>query len=225
MPKELEKEVAAEVAEGLELTLWASDSLITDPVAISIDPLGGIYYNNGTRLEHSEFDIRGHRDWMTASISFQSVEDRRRFLRTTFDPSKSEDNQEQIEDLNKDGSHDWRDLTVEKESVWRIEDRSGNGYADRTQLYIEDFHDEVTDLANGVEYYDNQVYIAVGPDLWKVSDTDGDGLADKKVSLSHGYAVHIGFGAHGMSGVTMGPDGRIWWGNRRYWNECGRPRW
>ena len=27
-----------------------------------------------------------------------------------------------------------------------------------------------------------------------------------------GIAVHIGFGAHGMSGVTKGPDGRIWWG-------------
>jgi putative heme-binding domain-containing protein len=35
---------------------------------------------------------------------------------------------------------------------------------------------------------------------------------DEKKSLSHGYGIHIGFGAHGMSGVEMGPDGRIYWG-------------
>ncbi len=208
----IRKEVGVEIADGLELSLWASDSLITDPIAISADGIGGIYYTNGSRLQHSEFDIRGHRDWMTESMSFQTVEDRRAFLRKTFAPQKSTENVKQIEDLNHDGSHDWRDLTVEKESVWRLEDRDGDGVADRTQLYIEDFHEEISDLANGVEYGDDHVYVAVGPDLWRTKDIDGDGIADEKESLAHGFAVHIGFGAHGMSGVKMGPDGRIWWG-------------
>lgn len=83
LSQQIRKEVAAKVIDGLELTLWASDSLVTDPVAISMDTKGGIYYTSGTRLEHSEFDIRGFEDWMTASISFQSVEDRRAFLRET----------------------------------------------------------------------------------------------------------------------------------------------
>ncbi len=210
--EKIRDEVAVELAEGLELSLWASDSLITDPIAIGTHPDGGIYYTNGTRLEHSEFDIRGHRDWMTASISFQSVEDRRAFLRETFAPEKSEENKQMMEDLNGDSSHDWRDLTVEKESVWYLEDRSGDGIADRAQLYIEDFHEEISDLANGVEYFDDQVFVSVGPDLWRTWDEDGDGIADGKESLAHGFAVHIGFGAHGMSGVTVGPQGRIWWG-------------
>ena len=208
----IRSEVAVEVAEGLELSLWASDTLITDPIAISADPQGGIYYTNGTRLEHSEFDIRGHRDWMTQSISFETVEDRRAFLRETFAPEKSDENKSQLEDLNGDGSHDWKDLTVEKESVWKIEDTDDDGVADRTQLYIEDFHEEISDLANGVEFFDDEVFIAVGPDLWRTKDTDGDGIADEKESIAHGFAVHIGFGAHGMSGVTVGPNGRIWWG-------------
>ena len=210
--QQMRAETTVEIVSDMELTLWASDSLITDPIAISIDPQGGIYYNNGTRLEHSEFDIRGHRDWMTQSISWESVEDRRSFLRSTFDPSKSEENKDMLEDLNGDGSHDWRDLTVEKESVWRIEDSDGDGYADRAQLYIEDFHEEISDLANGIEYTDGEVFIAVGPDLWKTKDLDNDGVADIKESIAHGFAVHIGFGAHGMSGVKRGPDGRIYWG-------------
>ena len=205
-------EVAIQVADGLQMDLWASDSLLTDPVAISVDPYGGVYYNNGTRIENSEFDIRGHRDWMTQSISFQSVEDRRNFLRSTFAPELSEMNSDMLEDLNGDGSHDWRDLTVEKESVWRLEDRDRDGYADRAQLFIEDFHEEITDLANGVEYSDGDVFVSVGPDLWRTRDRDGDGIADEKESLAHGFGVHIGFGAHGMSGPIRGPDGRIWWG-------------
>ena len=37
-------------------------------------------------------------------------------------------------------------------------------------------------------------------------------MLDTKVSISHGYAVHIGFGGHGMSGAIEGPDGKIYWG-------------
>jgi len=149
---------------------------------------------------------------MTASISFESVEDRRQFLRETLSPENSEKSKEYLEDLNEDGSHDWKDLLIEKEMVWRVSDETGDGLADRSKLYIEDFNEEITDLANGVEFHDGDVYIAVGPDFWKTRDTNGDGIADTKESLSHGWAVHIGFGAHGMSGPIMGPQGRIWWG-------------
>lgn len=210
--EKIRQEVAVKIAEGLELSLWASDSLVTDPIAISMDDKGGIYYTNAVRLEHSEFDIRGHRDWMTESISFQHVEDRRAFLRKTLAPENSEANKNIMEDLNEDGSHDWRDLLIEKETVWRVEDASGDGIADKAKLYIEDFHEEISDLANGVEVNDGDVFIAVGPDLWRTKDTNNDGIADTKESISHGFAVHIGFGAHGMSGVTIGPDGRVWWG-------------
>ena len=211
LSKKIRSEVAVKLAEGLELSLWASDSLVQDPVAISVDPMGGIYYTHTDRITNSEHDIRGYRDWMTISQSWESVEDRRKFLRETYDPSKSDENTA-LEDLNGDGSHDWHDLTVEKERIWRLEDTDGDGVADRTRLYLEDFNEEITDLANGVEFFDGEVFIAVGPDLWRTKDTDGDGIANKTESISHGYAVHIGFGAHGMSGVIMGPDGRLYWG-------------
>jgi len=212
LSEKIKQEVAVKVAEGLELNLWASDSLVTDPIAISMDDQGGIYYTNAARLENSEFDIRGHRNWMTQSISWQHVEDRRTFLRKELAPENSEKNKSIIEDLNEDGSHDWKDLLVEKETVWRVSDSDNDGLADQAKLYIEDFHEEISDLANGVEEHDGDVFIAVGPDLWRTTDVDGDGIADKKESISHGWAVHIGFGAHGMSGVKVGPQGRIWWG-------------
>ncbi len=36
-------------------------------------------------------------------------------------------------------------------------------------------------------------------------------LPMKRHHCLSGYGVHIGFGGHGMSGVEMGPDGKIYW--------------
>lgn len=195
----------------LELSLWASDSLVTDPIAISVAPDGRVFYTKAVRMGNSEFDIRGHQDWMTASISFETVEERRAFLKKTFTDG-SEQSARHLKDLNKDGVLDWRDLTVEKEEVWFITDQSKDGVADRSQRYLEDFNREINDVANGVEYLNGEVYLSVGPDLWRTKDVDGDGMADEKTSISTGWIVHVGFSGHGMSGVTVGPQGRIWWG-------------
>lgn len=202
---------AVKILDGLELSLWASDSLSPDPIALKMDQQGRAYVTRAVRQKNSEFDIRGHRDWMTASIALQSVEDRRNFLRETFAPEKSAEN-EWLEDLNGDGSHDWKDLAVERDQVLLIEDRDGDGVADHSQVFIEGPHTEVTDVSGGVLPFEDDVFLAVAPDLWRLTDTDGDGMADTQTSISHGYQVHIGFGAHGMSGVTYGPDGKIYWG-------------
>lgn len=209
--KEIRENTAVQLAPGLTLSLWASDSLAPDPIALSIDDAGRVYLTRTNRQKNSEFDIRGHRDWMIASIGLQSVEDRRAFLHNTFSPERSKEN-EWLRDLNNDGIHDWHDLTVEQEEVWRLEDESGDGIADVSTRILHDFHEEVTDVAGALLVRKEDVFVGVGPDMWRLKDTDGDGVLDHKESISHGYAVHIGFGGHGMSGVIEGPDGRIYWG-------------
>jgi len=198
-------------APGFALSLWASEPLVANPAGLAIDNLGRIYFTNTTRTGTAEFDIRNHPDWMIASINFRTVEDRRSFLRRELDPSRSEINTF-LQDFNQDGVRDWRDLTVHRERIYRIEDTDGDGLADLSSLLIADFHDEHTDTGLSVLPLGDDVYFAAAPDLWRLRDTNGDGRLDSKESLSHGYGVHIGFGAHGMSGVTMGPDGRIYWG-------------
>ena len=79
LAKEIRENIAPKIAEGLELSLWASDSLAPDPIALDIDKEGNIYLTRTNRQKNSEFDIRGYRDWMTPSISLQTVEDRRAF--------------------------------------------------------------------------------------------------------------------------------------------------
>ena len=202
--------VKPELADSLTLSLWGVDSLVISPIAIDIDDSGKIYYTTTNRQKNSEFDIRGHQDWELASIQLQTIEEKRAFLHSTLSPENSKKN-EWLKDVNKDGSHDWKDMTVETEKVYKVEDINGDGVADRTQLVVNDFHDEVTDVAGGVLVDGKDLYVAVGPDMWRMQDKNGDGIADEKTSMSHGYGIHIGFSGHGMSGVEMGPDGRIYW--------------
>jgi quinoprotein glucose dehydrogenase len=208
--KDIEEQVNPELEEGLTLQIWGPDSLVADPITIDVDDQGHIYYSRTNRRRVSEFDIRSHQDWEISSIGFQSVEDRRAFIRRELDPANSDKNQ-WLPDLNQDGSHDWRDATVEKENVYRLEDTDGDGVADLSQLVVQDFHEEVTDVAGAVMKHGEDLFVGVAPDMWRMQDTNGDGIMDKKTSIAHGFGVHIGFGGHNMSGLTLGPDGRIYW--------------
>ncbi len=209
--KEIRDSVSTQLADGLDLKLWASEKLLANPISIDIDNKGRAYINVTQRSTSSEFDIRGHRDWMIESMTWDEVEDRKEFLHEELAPERSEQN-EWLTDHNGDGSHDWRDLTVEQEEIYTVEDRSGDGIADRSQLYIRDFSTEITDVAGAVLSHNGDVFVGVAPDMWRTTDTDGDGMADTKTSISSGYMVHIGFSGHGMSGATVAPDGRIYWG-------------
>ncbi|MEO5889388.1 MAG: HEAT repeat domain-containing protein [Ferruginibacter sp.] len=211
LARSVESLVKPVVADSsLSVSLWGVDSLVISPIAIDIDDNGKLYYTTTNRQKNSEFDIRGHQDWEIPSIQLQTVEEKRAFLHKVLSPENSKKNT-WLKDVNGDSSHDWKDMTVEKENIYRLEDLNGDGVADQSQLVVDDFHDETTDVAGGLLINGEDLFVAVGPDLWRMKDKNGDGIEDEKTSISHGYGVHIGFSGHGMSGVEMGPDGRIYW--------------
>ena len=209
--KAIEASVSPVLSEGLKLSIWAVDSLVYDPISIQMTDQGELIYSRTNRQKDAEFDIRGHQDWEIRSISLQNIEEKRAFLHAELSPERSSENT-WLADLNGDGSHDWRDMTVQKEQIYRLKDTDGDGYADQSQMMVEDFNDEVTDVAGAVMMGEDALYVGVGPDMWRMVDNNGDGIMDEKSSISHGYGIHIGFGAHGMSGLEMGPDGRVYWG-------------
>jgi quinoprotein glucose dehydrogenase len=207
----VEAMVKPELHKDFQIRVWAVDSLVADPISMRFDEEGRLFYSRTNRRKISEFDIRSHQDWEIKSLKMQSVADRKDFLHDELSPENSNKNK-WLPDINGDGSHDWRDLTVEKENIYRLEDTNDSGLADLAQLVVEDFHEEITDVAGAVLYHEGELFVGVAPDLWKLTDTNGDGLMDTKVSLMHGFGVHIGFGGHNMSGLTIGPEGKIYWG-------------
>lgn len=207
------RQVNLEPIDGLSVDLWASEKLLADPVAISVDYQGRVWAAVTNRSNNSEFDIRRYPDWEHSSMTWTSVEDRRAFLKQELAPENSEQNA-WLDDRNNDGSRDWRDLAVVKEEVILLQDTSGDGRANESRRFLKDFHSEVTDVLGGIYYHNelDELFLGVAPNAWRVKDTDGDLRADTKQAISDGFAVHVGFSGHGMSGVTLGPDGRIYYG-------------
>jgi putative membrane-bound dehydrogenase-like protein len=202
--------VKVEMPPGLELKLWASDELIVDPVALEFDE-NGILYATSTSRNNMPLDIRDHPTWVPTVHTLRSVSDLLDFYRKELAPERSAQNP-WLPDLNQDGSHDLRDLVEVKERIYRIQDTDGDGIADSSRIIIEGFNDDPTyDVAGGLLYNQGDILIGIAPGVWRLKDDNGDGSIDRKIAISEGYSTHPAFGGHGISGLTMGPDGRLYW--------------
>lgn len=202
-------QVDKRAADGLTLALWATEQLLEDPIALDLDDSGNLYVTGSSR-SGGLLDIRGHPTWTTVALTHETVEDHENFLKEELAPARSDEN-DWLPDLNDDGSRDWRDLTVRTERLYKIMDASGDGVADRARVLVENFNRPVSDVAGGLLVHDGDVYLSAAPDLWLLPDAAKSGRVDGMSIISTGYGVHPGFFGHGMSGVTVGPDGRIYW--------------
>lgn len=204
------EQVSPQLAEGFKLELWAPGPLLSNAVALSFDPNGVAYVAETERRKSSDIDIRAHRDWVTEDLSLESLEDTRAFHLRKLATELSDENT-WLEDFNEDGIHDYRDLEVQTEYVRRIWDSDGDGRADVSHLFASGFNTMLTGVAAGVLHHDDEVYLTVAPDVWRLKDENEDGIADERESISHGYGIHIAYAGHDMSGLTMGPDGKLYW--------------
>ena len=204
---------AAAIADPktLAFTKWTPDFQIANPVAISFDEKGRAYVSQTERRKAQDLDIRQNRDWISNDLSFQSSEDKRAFYHEQFTPENSEANKKRVQGYNKDGLHDLRDLQQLSDRITRVEDTDGDGFADNNYLFADGFTDEIAGIAAGVLHHEGAVYTTIVPDVWKLRDTNGDGTADQRESIAHGFGVHLAYAGHDMHGLTVGPDGRIYW--------------
>jgi hypothetical protein len=93
-----------------------------------------------------------------------------------------------------------------------MQDSNGDGIADVSQVMAEGFNtDPSFDVAGGLLYHRGDIFFGIAPGLWRMRDTNGGGAIDTQAPVSLGYNIHPAFGGHGISGVTLGPDGRIYW--------------
>jgi quinoprotein glucose dehydrogenase len=207
---EARKGVNVEMAPGLELTLWAPDELIVDPVALEFDEKGTLYATSTSR-NNMPLDIREHPTWVPTVHTLKTVADLREFYRKELAPERSAQNK-WLPDLNQDGSNDIRDLAELKERLYRIQDTDGDGVADTSKIMIEGFNADPTyDVAGGLLWNGGDLLLGTAPGVWRLKDENGDGTIDKQIVISEGYSIHPAFGGHGISGLTTGPDGRIYW--------------
>lgn len=208
-----EKKASAKPApkSALELHKWSGDLNVPDPVAVTTDEKGRVYVAATTRRKVADLDIREHSMWIADDVSLTSVEEKEAFLKRELAPGKLRLPRGGLKDHNKDGSIDWKDLTVHSERIYQLRDTDGDGTADKMTTFAEGFNSVVTGIAAGILYHDGWVYITVAPDLVRLRDTNDDGVADEREIVAHGFGMHIAYAGHDMHGPRIGPDGRIYW--------------
>jgi quinoprotein glucose dehydrogenase len=180
-----------QVAPGLKVDLWAAEPMLANPVAFNFDEKGRAYVCETFRLGAGVDDIRGIMDWLDEELAARTVDDRlaemKRHLGDRF-PKYSE----------------------HSERIRRIEDRDGDGKADHSTVFAEDFNTPLDGIGAGVLARNGTVWYANIPNLWQLRDTNNDGVADSRKSLHYGFGVRVGFLGHDLHGVHFGPDGRIY---------------
>ena len=196
--------------KSLKLTQWAKQPMLKNPVALSFDNQGRLFVVETARRGTVDVDIRSHKDWVIDDLSSQTIDDIRHLFRTKMAPSLSEHNKAWLPDRNLDGSHDWRDLTTIKERIHLLQDTNDDGKADVAKVYAEGFNQEINGVIAGVLPYKGDVFATIYPDVWKLNDIDGDGYADKQEVFFHGFGVHAAFDGHDLHGLTIGPDGKLY---------------
>lgn len=93
-----------------------------------------------------------------------------------------------------------------------LEDTDGDGQFDQSSV----FADRLT-FPQGVLWLDGSVYTCAPPYVWKLTDTDNDGVADEREVLVESF----GFNGNAASihGPFLGPDGRLYWCDGRHGHE------
>lgn len=195
----------------LKAARWSGTIPVPDPVSCSVDDQGRVYVTLTTRRKVGDLDIREWPEWVPDDVGLENIDEKKAFFHGMLAPGKLRGPRGSLTDANKDGSVDWKDLTVPTESIIRLTDGDGDGKADASTVFATDFRTEVTGIAAGVLTFDGSVYSTIAPDVWRLTDADNDGVAEQRQSIAHGFGHHIAYAGHDMHGLTVGPDGRLYW--------------
>ena len=180
-----------QVPAGFKIELWAAEPQLMNPVSFGFDEQGRVYVVETFRYQTSTYDIRDHMNMYDDDLASRTVEDRVAMMKKFLG--------------DKIGG-----LAVESEKVQLLEDRAGKGRADQSTLFADGFNTLADGVAAGVLARQGKVYFANLPNLWLLQDTNHDGKADLRTSLSYGYGVHFNLTGHDLHGLRFGPDGKLY---------------
>ncbi len=88
--------------------------------------------------------------------------------------------------------------------VVRLEDTDGDGRFDHQTVFADQMM-----FPEGTLWYDGSLYVSAPPSIWKLTDSDGDGVAESRVEWFQGKTL-TGC-ANDLHGPYLGLDGWIYW--------------
>ena len=95
-------------------------------------------------------------------------------------------------------------LASKPHRIVRLEDSDGDGRFDKSVVFADKMM-----FPEGAMWFDGSLYVAAPPSIWKLTDTNGDGVADQREEWFEGKTL-TGC-ANDLHGPYLGPDGWIYW--------------
>ncbi|MBL8811643.1 MAG: c-type cytochrome [Planctomycetaceae bacterium] len=187
------------IPEGMSGKLAAAEPQVANPVAFTVTLDGRVIVCETFRQEQGVEDNRGHMNWLEADLQLESVEERAAMFRRFMGA-----------DVSKWG--------VEHDRLRMLKDTDGDGVFDQDTVFADGFNEIVDGTGASVLEHNGRVYYTCIPKLWSFTDSNNDGVADSSEAMHHGYGVRVAFRGHDLHGLTVGPDGRIYFslGDRGY---------
>jgi putative membrane-bound dehydrogenase-like protein len=97
-----------------------------------------------------------------------------------------------------------KQLAERPHRIVRLDDADGDGEFDRRVVFADRMM-----FPEGVQCLDGSVYVSAPPSIWKLTDTNGDGVADERSEWFQGKTL-TGC-ANDLHGPYLGPDGWLYW--------------
>jgi putative membrane-bound dehydrogenase-like protein len=116
------------------------------------------------------------------------------------------DEQGQLYVADSSGSNEKVDIQLKKKPhrILRLEDTRGTGRFDKRTVFADGMM-----FPEGTMWHAGSLYVAAPPSIWKLTDTNGDGVADQRIEWFKGKTL-TGC-ANDLHGPYLGPDGWIYW--------------
>jgi putative membrane-bound dehydrogenase-like protein len=97
-----------------------------------------------------------------------------------------------------------KQLADKPHRIVRLEDGNGDGRFDTSVVFADRMM-----FPEGAMWLDGSLYVSAPPSIWKLTDTDGDGVADRREEWFEGKTL-TGC-ANDLHGPYLGVDGAIYW--------------
>ena len=180
----------------VEVQLFATHTLhdLGSPSSLTVDQDGRLFVTESNRMLEEQIDYGSHTEWILDDLKSKTVADRTALHekwrhRIALSPQ-----------INQPQQIRW------------LKDTNDDGMADQSGLYAGGFNDPLNGQASGIFTYDGVVFFGCPPNLWALSDFDGDGEVtdSEKFVCQDGFGIHITHTDHGLKGFALGPDGRLY---------------
>jgi quinoprotein glucose dehydrogenase len=184
---------ALRLPAGFSASLYAQHPLFGNPVAIDVDARGRVLVAEQYRFNRGTEENRSSSFLLDDDLQVQTTDERLAMF-TKWSARYQ-------------GGMAWFTKVSDKLRV--LNDTDGDGLADHATVLAE-FNEPLDGLNAGVLAIGDDIWATCIPNLWRLRDSNGDGVAEERVKIHSGFGVKASFLGHDLHALTLGMDGRLY---------------